>query len=74
MISQKLTGLQREICRIHYGLAWASTLPLRAAPPLLDRGVAKLTSWPDYSICLEAYKPRFSRRAGRALRAAADSA
>ena len=60
LLSQKLTTMQRELSRLHPALGWASILPLRAAPALLDRGVSKLVSWPDYSICLEAYKPRFA--------------
>ena len=61
ILSQKLTTMQRRLGSVHPALGWASILPLRAAPPLLDRGVTKLAAWPEYSICLEAYKPRFAR-------------
>jgi SAM-dependent methyltransferase len=57
--NQKLFALQRHAGRVHPLLGWAATLPLRPLPPLIDRTVAHLTEWPDYSICLEAYKPRF---------------
>jgi SAM-dependent methyltransferase len=41
--------------------AWLLTLPLRIMPPLLDPLVRNVTSYPDYSICLLAYKPRRPR-------------
>lgn len=52
--SQKVTGLMRW----HGLLGWALTLPLRVLPPVLDRAIAKLTGYPDFSICMVAYKPR----------------
>jgi SAM-dependent methyltransferase len=41
-------------------LAWALVLPLRILPILFDGLIAKMTVWPPYSICMVAYKPRFS--------------
>lgn len=59
LLNQKLFALQRHAGRLHPALGWAAILPLRPIPPLLDRLVGAATRWPDYSICLEAYKPRF---------------
>ena len=59
-LSQKITTLMRVGARIHPALGWALVLPLRPLPPLLDGMISALTGWPSYSICLEAYKPRFS--------------
>lgn len=54
--SQKITGLMRRSGDGIFG--WAATLPLRVLP-IFDRLIAKATGWPDFSICLMAYKPRF---------------
>ena len=59
MISQKLTKLLRIIAKINYKLAWLIVIPLRFLPPLLDGIVTHLLRWRFYSICLQAYKPRF---------------
>ncbi|MGO8868541.1 MAG: class I SAM-dependent methyltransferase [Alphaproteobacteria bacterium] len=56
--SQKITALLRLFQRQAL-LGWAITAPLRIIPLLLDRIIGKLTGWPDYSICLVAFKPRF---------------
>lgn len=53
--SQKLTWLMRR----GRAAGWAAVLPLRIVPLLLDRLVARLTGYPDYSLTLVAYKPRF---------------
>jgi SAM-dependent methyltransferase len=59
--SQKVAAIIRWFNK--FGAAgWALTLPLRALPPLLDRICGKLTDWPDYSICLVAYRPRYPRQ------------
>jgi SAM-dependent methyltransferase len=59
--SQKITALLRLFDRVHlYPIGWLLILPLRILPPLLDPLVRRLTGWPDYSICLLAYKPRWS--------------
>lgn len=59
-ISQKITAISRLLHPIHPLLAWALILPLRPFPPLLDPIVSRLFRWPSYSICMEAYKPRFN--------------
>lgn len=52
--SQKVTGIMRGLSRrFGYRAAWAVTLPLRLAPPLLDK---RRSSRPPYSICLVARK------------------
>jgi SAM-dependent methyltransferase len=56
-LSQKITVLLRKIKP--FALGWLLVLPLRVLPPIFDRLIAKLTAWPDFSICLVAYKPRF---------------
>ena len=59
MISQKLTKLLRIMAKINYKLGWLIVLPLRILPPFLDGIVTRLFRWTFYSICLQAYKPRF---------------
>lgn len=56
-ISQKLTWLIRRGGK----LGWLLALPLRLLPPLIDPLIAKLFRYPDFSITLVAYKPRFGR-------------
>ncbi len=63
IISQKLTKLLRIMARINYMLAWFLVLPFRVLPPYFDGIVTGLFRWRYYSICLQAYKPRF--RSGR---------
>ncbi len=47
------------------GLNWIITLPLRTAPIVLpDERATRWIGWPLFSICLEAYKPRFPAGAG----------
>lgn len=60
IVSQELTVVIQKIERINFVLGWLLTLPLRVLPPLLDRVLTPLSGRPYYSICLEAYKPRFS--------------
>lgn len=60
VISQKVTSLMRSLGRVDATLAWILTCPLRVLPPLTDRWVSRLLGWPGFSICLEAYKPRFA--------------
>jgi SAM-dependent methyltransferase len=60
--SQKVTALFR-ILGGRLLLGWIVTLPLRILPPMLDGLLRRVTAWPDFSICLVAYKPRFSGRA-----------
>ena len=56
-----LDTLERALAKLHPVVAWVATLPLRAAPIWFDAIVTRVTRWPSYSICLEAYKPRFER-------------
>jgi SAM-dependent methyltransferase len=60
ILSQKTTTALRVLSRIHPLIGWVITLPLRALPPLFDGFATSITRWPYFSICLEAYKPRFS--------------
>jgi hypothetical protein len=64
-ISQMATRLLRRVKP--YRLAWLLVLPLRLLPAPLDGLIRRLTGWPDYSICLVAYKPRFEPRAKAAV-------
>jgi len=59
-LSQRLTALMRVLTRVHYLFAWAAVLPLRILPPLFDGLLTRLIGWRYYSICIEAYKPRFA--------------
>jgi len=64
--SQKITGIQRWMEERFGGLiAWIGVLPFRPVPILLDPLIRKLSLWPNYSICLVAYKPRFKATVGR---------
>jgi hypothetical protein len=66
IVAQKVTGLRRKLSEVNHLAAWAVTLPLRVLPPLLDRPLTKALEWPCYSICIEAYKPRFANRTASA--------
>lgn len=58
-LSQKLSVPQR-----YWGVVgWLLTLPLIWMPALFDRPIRRLTGWPDYSLTMVAYKPRFPTRA-----------
>lgn len=58
-LSQFICKLQTRTARLPSALRWLAVLPLRPFPPILDTAVTALTGRPYYSICLEAYKPRF---------------
>jgi SAM-dependent methyltransferase len=58
-LSQKITGLWRALNRFPI-LSFLIMSPLRVLPPLLDGSIRNITGWPDYCICMIAYKPRFS--------------
>jgi SAM-dependent methyltransferase len=60
-ISQKTTFAQRKLSLVHPLFAFCTILPLRFLPPLLDGLIARLFRWPYFSICLEAYKPRYTK-------------
>ncbi len=55
--SQKVTFFYRHLVNVNLYLGWALTLPFRILPPLLDPMLSKVSSWPAYSICLEAHRP-----------------
>jgi SAM-dependent methyltransferase len=59
LASQKLAQVYGRISLVQRGVGWLTALPLRPLPPLVDPFLRR-TGWPGYSICLEAYKPRFS--------------
>jgi 2-polyprenyl-3-methyl-5-hydroxy-6-metoxy-1,4-benzoquinol methylase len=53
-LSQKLTGLQRTVSRVHSSVAWLTVLPWRWLPLLED---CANQPQPAYSICLVATRP-----------------
>ena len=57
--SQKTTALLRITNSIHPLFGWAITAPLRVLPLIFDGLVTNSMGWPYYTICLEAYKPRY---------------
>ena len=58
-LSQKICYLQKKISIISPILGWLAILPIRFFIPAFDKLLSKLFYYPNYSICLEAYKPRF---------------
>jgi SAM-dependent methyltransferase len=64
-VSQYLGRLNRNLVRVNRWLAWAILLPLRVLPPLLDPIVTRIVDYPQYSICVEAYRPRFTNHQDR---------
>ena len=67
ILSQKISALLGILSKIHPLFGWAIILPLRILPPTFDKLATALTQWPCYSICLEAYKPRFNRDSARSI-------
>jgi SAM-dependent methyltransferase len=59
LLSQKTTGLMRLGSKLHPLIGWGLVLPLRLLIPMFDPLATKLVCWPCFSICLEAYKPRY---------------
>jgi 2-polyprenyl-3-methyl-5-hydroxy-6-metoxy-1,4-benzoquinol methylase len=59
VVSQFICRLQAWMSGLPSALGWLLVLPLRPFPPVLDTAATKITGWPYYSICMEAYKPRF---------------
>lgn len=57
--SQKLAWMHRMLSRSHRLIGWTVVFPLRIIPVLFDRAFTALVRWPHFSICVEAYKPRF---------------
>jgi SAM-dependent methyltransferase len=62
-LSQKITQLLRLLSHIHPLFGWGITFPLRILPLIFDRILTPGLRWPYFSICLEAYKPRFTTTA-----------
>jgi SAM-dependent methyltransferase len=60
-VSQHVTRIMRRAGNIHPLLGWAVVLPLRPFT-ILDQLFARWSRTPPYSICLEAYKPRWPSR------------
>jgi SAM-dependent methyltransferase len=58
-ISQYIGRLNRRLSSVNRWLAWFIVLPLRPLPPILDPIVTRIFTYPYYSICIEAYRPRF---------------
>ena len=61
IISQKLCSMQRILSGRWPLLGWASILVFRILPPVFDKFVTSILNKPYFSICLVAYKPRFSK-------------
>ena len=60
-LSQKITFLIRFLNEIvGFRFSWLITLPLRILPIIFDPIIKKLLNFEELSICLLAYKPRFS--------------
>lgn len=59
-ISRMVTRLFQSLVPISLHVAWLVTLPLRPLPVVLDPMINRLLGVRQSSICLEAYKPRFS--------------
>jgi 2-polyprenyl-3-methyl-5-hydroxy-6-metoxy-1,4-benzoquinol methylase len=57
--SQKVTALMRLGSKLRPLIGWGLVLPLRPLIPLVDPLTTMILRWPCFSICLEAYKPRF---------------
>jgi SAM-dependent methyltransferase len=58
--SQKVTWLWRKCTSIDPLFGWGIILPLRPFVPIWDALISRWSRTPPYSICIEAYKPRFS--------------
>lgn len=57
--SQKVTWLMSVLTRLlGFPLSWLVTFPLRLLPLLFDSLIRTISPYPDYCICLLAYKPR----------------
>ncbi|MBL8548650.1 MAG: class I SAM-dependent methyltransferase [Hyphomonadaceae bacterium] len=60
--SQKVAQIMRALYRVHPAIGWTAILPLRPLVPLLDATLGRMLNWPGFSICIEAYKPRYAPR------------
>jgi len=63
LLSQKATWVTYTASKVSPHLARALTLPLHPVVSMLDRPVSRWMEWPPYSLCVEAVKPRFEKRA-----------
>jgi hypothetical protein len=59
-LSQSVTALWRAL-KGPIQVRFLLTLPLRVLPLVFDAALAKIAAWPNCSICVVAYKPRFDR-------------
>jgi SAM-dependent methyltransferase len=57
--SQKLTWVWRRASAIHWFAGWLVMLPFRPLTVFLDWAIRRHTSFPLFSICMVAQKPRF---------------
>lgn len=57
--SQKVTVLNHAVVGRLGKLGWPLSLPFRLLPILFDGVIRKVLRYPDFSICLMAYKPRY---------------
>jgi SAM-dependent methyltransferase len=60
LVSQYVGRLSRRLAKFSRWLSWPLVLPLRILPPILDPIVMWIIPYPQYSICIEAYRPRFA--------------
>jgi len=67
--SQKTTGALRWGIRAHFLIGWLMILPLRPLAVILDLMTQRFSSFPCFSICMVAQKPRFPSDDERVLRA-----
>jgi SAM-dependent methyltransferase len=58
--SQKMTGFLRKAGDIHPLVGWIAILPFRPLALILDLITQRWTSFPSFSICMLAQKPRFT--------------
>ena len=59
-LSQKFTAIERIIANISPLLAWSMILPLRFFIPLFDDVLTRVLNYPYFSVCIEAYKPKYT--------------
>jgi 2-polyprenyl-3-methyl-5-hydroxy-6-metoxy-1,4-benzoquinol methylase len=59
-LSQKHTGFLRLFQGKSYMIGWIISLPARLLVPLVDPILSRLMGYPSFSICLEAYKSKWS--------------
>lgn len=60
-LSQKITRIYRIFFKISPLLAWLVIIPLRILPILFDALIKRMFMTVDYSICMVAVKPRFTK-------------